>query len=131
MSPYLLLGFLISRLLHVYVPKHFHSRFLGKKGFGSVARAALLGVLIPLCSCGVIPTSMSLKKEGASDGSTISFLVSTPQTGVDSILATYSVLGLPFAVFRAIAALITGIFSGAMVAYSAKTQRKSKEHKAQ
>ncbi|MFR9593949.1 MAG: permease, partial [Rikenellaceae bacterium] len=97
MSPYLILGFLISGLLHVYVPKTLYSRFLHRKGIGSVMGAALLGVPLPLCSCGVIPTAMSLKKEGASDGATVAFLVGTPQTGVDSILATYSLLGLPFA----------------------------------
>ncbi len=115
MSPYLLLGFLISGLLHVYVPHTIYSRFLKRKGVSSVVGAALLGVPLPLCSCGVIPTAVSLKKEGASDGATVSFLVATPQTGVDSILATYSLLGLPFAIIRAIAAFVIAIFSGVLV----------------
>ncbi|MFI3301966.1 MAG: SO_0444 family Cu/Zn efflux transporter [Rikenellaceae bacterium] len=115
MSPYLILGFLISGLLHVYVPKTLYSRFLHRKGIGSVMGAALLGVPLPLCSCGVIPTAMSLKKEGASDGATVAFLVGTPQTGVDSILATYSLLGLPFAIIRPIAAFLVAIFSGVAV----------------
>ncbi len=115
MSPYLILGFLISGLLHVYVPKELYSRFLHRKGFGSVMGAALLGVPLPLCSCGVIPTAMSLKKEGASDGATVAFLVGTPQTGVDSILATYSLLGLPFAIIRPIAAFIVAVFGGVLV----------------
>ncbi|MFI3315666.1 MAG: SO_0444 family Cu/Zn efflux transporter [Rikenellaceae bacterium] len=115
MSPYLILGFLISGLLHVYVPKTLYSKFLHRKGFGSVMGAALLGVPLPLCSCGVIPTAMSLKKEGASDGATVSFLVGTPQTGIDSILATYSLLGLPFAIIRPVAAFIVAIFGGVLV----------------
>ncbi|MFR9602659.1 MAG: SO_0444 family Cu/Zn efflux transporter [Rikenellaceae bacterium] len=115
MSPYLILGFLISGLLHVYVPKDLYSKFLRRRGFGSVLGAALIGVPLPLCSCGVIPTAMSLKKEGASDGATVAFLVSTPQTGVDSILATYSLLGLPFAIIRPIAAFVVAIFGGVAV----------------
>lgn len=115
MSTYLLLGFLISGLLHVYVPKSLYQRFLAKKGFGSVFGAALLGVPLPLCSCGVIPTAVSLKKQGASDGATVSFLVATPQTGVDSILATYSLLGLPFAICRPVIAFIVALFSGITV----------------
>ncbi len=115
MSPYLLLGFLISGLLHIYVPKSLYARFLHRKGFGSVFGAAFLGVPLPLCSCGVIPTAVSLKKEGASDGATVAFLVGTPQTGIDSILATYSLLGLPFAIIRPIASFLVAIFSGVAV----------------
>lgn len=115
MSPYLLLGFLISGILHVYVPRSIYSRFLHRKGFRSVLGAAALGVPLPLCSCGVIPTSVSLKKEGASAGAVTSFLVATPQTGVDSILATYSLLGLPFAIIRPVAAFAVAIFCGTMV----------------
>lgn len=115
MTPYLLLGFLISGVLHVYVPRSIYARFLHRKGFGSVVGAALLGVPLPLCSCGVIPTAVSLKKQGASDGATVSFLVATPQTGIDSILATYSLLGLPFAIIRPIAAFIIALFAGGAV----------------
>ncbi len=115
MSPYLILGFFISGLLHVYVPKGLYARFLHRKGFRSVLGASILGVPLPLCSCGVIPTAMSLKKEGASDGATVAFLVGTPQSGVDSILATYSLLGLPFAIIRPVASFIVAIFSGVAV----------------
>ncbi len=115
MSPYLMLGFLISGLLHVYMPRSIYNRFLHRKGFCSVVGAAILGVPLPLCSCGVIPTAVSLKKNGASDGATVSFLVATPQTGVDSILATYSLLGLPIAIIRPVASFIVAIFSGVLV----------------
>ncbi len=112
MSPYLLLGFLIAGLLYIYFPKEKVTRYLGKNNLRSTLNAALIGVPLPLCSCGVIPTGISFYKHGASKGSSVSFLISTPQTGVDSILATYSLLGLPLAIIRPIIALLTGIFGG-------------------
>ena len=115
MSPYLLLGFLLAGLMHVFVPGRIYSRYMSGTSFRSVASAALFGVPLPLCSCGVIPTAMSLRKEGASKGAAVSFLISTPQTGVDSIIATYSLMGLPFAILRPIAAFITALFGGQMV----------------
>lgn len=115
MAPYLLLGFFLAGILHVYVPKSIYSDYLSKKSFKSVVLAALFGIPLPLCSCGVIPTAMSLRKEGASKGATTSFLIATPQTGVDSIIATYSLMGLPFAIIRPLVALITALFGGAVV----------------
>lgn len=115
MSPYLLLGFFLAGVMHAFVPNTLYRRYLGGSSFRSVLNAAILGVPLPLCSCGVIPTAMSLKKEGASKGATVSFLIATPQTGVDSIIATYSLMGLPFAFIRPLAALITALFGGQMV----------------
>ena len=115
MSPYLLLGFFMAGLLYVFLPRKIYSKHLSKRSFGSVLKAAAFGIPFPLCSCGVIPTAMSLRKEGASKGATVSFLTSTPQTGVDSIAATYSLMGLPFAIIRPIAALFTALASGFMV----------------
>ena len=115
MSPYLLLGFLIAGLLHVFVPGKFYAKYLSRDNRFSVLFAALLGVPLPLCSCGVIPTAIGLKKEKASNGAVASFLIATPQTGVDSILATYSVLGLAFAIIRPVAALVTGVCGGLLV----------------
>ena len=115
MAPYLLLGFLLAGLLHAFVPSGVYHRYLGDKSFRSVLNAALLGIPLPLCSCGVIPTAMSLRKEGASKGATLSFLIATPQTGVDSIIATYSLMGLPFALLRPLAALATSLFGGALM----------------
>ena len=85
-----------------------------KKTLSLYYSATLLGVPLPLCSCGVIPTAVSLRRDGASRGATVAFMIATPQTGVDSIIATYSMLGLPFAVLRPVVALITGL-SGGMV----------------
>lgn len=112
MSPYLLLGFLMAGVMHAFIPRVVYSRYLSGRGFRSVLNAALLGIPLPLCSCGVIPTAMSLRREGASKGATVSFLIATPQTGVDSIFATFSLLGLPFAIIRPLAALCTALFGG-------------------
>ena len=115
MAPYLLLGFLIAGILHVFVPQKFYAKYLSKENKWSVLWAALLGVPLPLCSCGVIPTAIGLRNEKASKGAVASFLIATPQTGIDSILATFSLLGLGFAVIRPAAALITGVCGGLLV----------------
>lgn len=115
MSPYLLLGFLLAGVMHVFVPSTLYSRYLSAGNFRSVIYSALFGIPLPLCSCGTIPTAMSLYREGASKGATVSFLIATPQTGVDSIIATYSLMGLPFAILRPAAALCTALFGGLMV----------------
>ncbi len=99
MSVYLLLGFLFAGILHVLVPQQLFSKYLSKNSWSSVLYATLFGIPLPLCSCGVIPTGMALYREGASKGSVVAFLIATPQTGVDSIIATYSLLGLPFPLF--------------------------------
>ena len=115
MAPYLLLGFLIAGLLRTFVPKNLYSKHLAPNNMKSVVKAAAIGVPLPLCSCGVIPTAVGLRKEGASLGACTSFLIATPQTGVDSIAATYSLMGLPFAIVRPIAALFTALFGGWLV----------------
>ena len=112
MSPYLLLGFLLAGVMHVYVPARWFRKYLSGHNLRSVFYAALFGVPLPLCSCGVLPTAMSLRKEGASHGATVSFLIATPQTGIDSIAATYALMGLPFAVLRPVAAFLTALFGG-------------------
>ncbi len=116
MSPYLLLGFLISGILSVFISPVWIEKHLGGGKFSSIVKATLFGIPLPLCSCGVIPVAASLRKHGASKSATTSFLLSTPQTGVDSILATWGLMGWVFAIFRPIAALITGIFGGVLVA---------------
>ncbi len=117
MSPYLLLGFVFGGILHVFFKKEKVAKLLGSNKIKSTVYASLIGVPLPLCSCGVIPTGISFYKNGASKGSTVSFLISTPQTGVDSIFATYSMLGLPFAILRPLIAFISGIFGGAFTNY--------------
>lgn len=115
MSPYILLGFLIAGILHAFIPSRTFGRYLSGTGLKSVLWAAAIGIPLPLCSCGVLPTAVSLRKSGASRAATTSFLIGTPQTGVDSIAATYSMLGLPFAILRPVAALVTALFGGLAV----------------
>ncbi|MCY1634827.1 SO_0444 family Cu/Zn efflux transporter [Marinifilum sp. D737] len=114
MSPYLMLGFLFAGVLKVAFPQRFIDKYLGQKNSKSVLNASLIGIPLPLCSCGVIPTGISFFKSGATKGSSVSFLISTPQTGVDSILVTYSLLGLPFAIIRPFIALATGFLGGVL-----------------
>ena len=112
MAPYLILGFVIAGFFHVYFPKDFVRKHLARPGIGSLFKSVLMGVPLPLCSCGVIPVANQLKKDGASNGSIMSFLVSTPSTGVDSIAATWGMMGLPFTILRSMFSVIAGLFSG-------------------
>ena len=112
MAPWLLLGLIFAGVLKVYFPESKVTRYMGKSNTKSTVNASLLGIPMPLCSCGVIPTGISFYKNGASKGATNSFLISTPQTGVDSIFATYSMLGWIFALLRPIVAFVTGIVGG-------------------
>jgi len=118
MSPYLLFGFFVAGVLSVFISAELVERHLGGRGIWPLLKASAFGVPLPLCSCGVIPVSMSLRKHGASKGATISFLLSTPQTGVDSILVTLSLLGPVYAIFRPVAALVTGLIGGGLVQLS-------------
>lgn len=115
MSPYLLFGFLVAGILHVFIPKKFYRKYLTNNDFRSVLCASLLGIPLPLCSCGVIPTAVGLRNEKASKGAVAAFLIATPQTGIDSILATFSLMGIGFAIVRPAAALITGLCGGILV----------------
>ena len=115
MAPYLLLGMLVSGLISIFIDSSFIFKHIGQKNAGSVLKSTLLGIPLPLCSCGVIPVAATLRESGASKGATVSFLVSTPQTGVDSIFLTYGMLGPMFALFRPLAALASGFFSGIVI----------------
>lgn len=112
LAPWLLLGAVVAGLLHGLLPPGFIHRQL--RGPTGVLKAVLLGVPLPLCSCGVIPAGIGLKRDGASDGASIGFLTATPQTGVDSILVSASFLGWPFALTKVVAALVTGVASGVL-----------------
>lgn len=112
MAPYLLFGFAIAGILHVALPVGLIERHLGGRGIWPSLKAALIGVPLPLCSCSVIPVTAALRAHGASRGATSAFLLSTPQTGVDSILVTYSLLGPLMAVYRPVVAFIMGVAGG-------------------
>lgn len=111
-APYLLGGFAIAGVMKALLPDNLVVRVLGKKDISSVAKAALIGAPLPLCSCGVVPVVQGIHKQGASRGASISFLVSTPETGADSVAMTYAMMGWPLAVIRPIAAVITAIIAG-------------------
>jgi len=115
MAPYLLFGFAVAGVLSVLIRPETVERQLGGTGIWPVIKATLFGIPLPLCSCGVIPVAASLRRHGSSRGATTAFLLSTPQTGVDSILVTFSLLGPVFAVFRPVAALVTGVIGGGLV----------------
>ena len=110
LAPWLLLGMLLSGLLHAFLPANFIRREF--HGVSGTIKAVLLGVPLPLCSCGVVPAGIGLKNQGASDGAAVGFLISTPQTGIDSILVSASFFGWPFAIFKMIVAAITGMVGG-------------------
>jgi uncharacterized membrane protein YraQ (UPF0718 family) len=111
-SLYLLFGFFLAGLIHVFLPEKKVTKYLGKRSFRSVFNAGLLGVPLPLCSCSVVPTAVALRKNGASRGSTMSFLISTPETGVDSIGISLALLDPLLTIFRPLAAFITAITAG-------------------
>ncbi|MCK5528973.1 MAG: permease [Kiritimatiellae bacterium] len=129
MSPYLLLGFLIAGILSVFISPELVEAHLGKRGLWQVCKAALLGVPLPLCSCGVLPVSASLRQHGASKGATLSFLASTPQTGLDSIMVTHALLGPVVVVFRIVTAFVSGIMSGVLVELSDSKEDVASEKK--
>jgi len=109
---YILFGIAIAGIIQIFVDNEKIVKYLGKPGFSSVFLAALFGVPLPLCSCGVIPTAMSLRKRGASKGAVLSFMISTPESGVDSIAISYALLDPLMTVFRPLAAFVTAIVAG-------------------
>lgn len=128
MAPWLLLGFFFAGVLHAFIPRRSIERNFNGKPLRSAFLASLFGIPLPLCSCGVIPTGAAFYRSGASKGGTISFLISTPQTGVDSILATFSLMGLPFAILRPIAALLTGVSGGLVTAMATTNEKRLNEN---
>lgn len=125
-APYLLLGFSIAGFLHYALPPKLIIQQLGASNIYSVFKAAILGIPLPLCSCSVIPVASSIRKIGASRGATISFLSSTPQTGVDSILATYGLFGFGFTLIKLVVALLCGLVSGIFVDLFCQENSKAK-----
>lgn len=123
-APYFLLGMLASVLIHYFIRDELIKKYLGGNSLTNVFKAAALGVPLPLCSCSVIPAAITLKKNGASTAATSSFLISTPESGVDSIAMTYALIGLPMAIIRPIAAFGTAFVAGAAQLFF-KTEREA------
>jgi len=112
MAPYILFGLIFAGILHELVPDSIVTKHLGKDNVSSVLKSTVFGIPLPVCSCGVIPLATSIKKSGASKGATLSFLISTPITGVDSIMATYGIFGWIFTLYRAITSMIIAMVAG-------------------
>jgi len=129
MAPYLLLGFAVAAVINRLLPSNWVEKHLGKPGVLQSTKATLLGIPLPLCSCGIIPVSAGLRKQGAGKGATSAFLVTTPQTGVDSILATAGLLGWPFALLRTLAAAVSGLMVGLFSDLLEKKEASSHEPK--
>jgi uncharacterized membrane protein YraQ (UPF0718 family)/copper chaperone CopZ len=122
LSFWLLVGIIIAGIMHIWVPDNFIIKHLGdKRGALSVFKAVLLGVPMPLCSCGVIPAAVGIKKQGAGDGAAVGFMISTPQTGIDSLMVSASLLGLPFALFKVGSAFVIGIIGGLWIYYTGRS----------
>jgi uncharacterized membrane protein YraQ (UPF0718 family) len=117
-APWLLLGLVIGGLIKSLMPTRFLEKHLKGEGILPVVKAALIGAPLPLCSCGVVPAALGLHRAGASKSSTVSFLVSTPETGVDSISVTYAMLGPVMAIVRPVAAVVSAITAGLLVGRS-------------
>lgn len=111
-APWLLLGLVVAGLLKAWLPEERLTRWLGDEGLWPVVKAALIGAPLPLCSCGVVPAALGLRRAGASNGATVSFLIATPETGPDSIALSYALLGPFMAVVRPVAAVLSAIASG-------------------
>lgn len=111
-SPYLLLGLLVSGALHQFLPTSLIKRWMGGGKVSSVFRASLVGVPLPLCSCSVVPTAITLRQSGASKSSTSAFLISTPETGIDSVMMTYGVMDIPMTLIRPVVAFVSASVAG-------------------
>ena len=114
-APWLMLGLFVAGVMKVFVPSQLMAKHLGEPGLMSTVKAALFGAPLPLCSCGVIPAAVGLRRSGASKAATTSFLISTPETGVDSISISYAMLGPFMAIVRPIAAITSAIVAGILV----------------
>jgi len=109
---YVVFGMLAAGLIHLFISRDWLVKHLGGRGFGSVVKAALLGAPMPLCSCSVLPAACALRSKGAGRGATVSFLISTPETGVDSIAVTWALMGPVMAIVRPVAAVLTAMAAG-------------------
>nr|WP_136251961.1 SO_0444 family Cu/Zn efflux transporter [Ningiella ruwaisensis] len=116
-APWLLLGLLVAGIMHELVPVSLLNRHMGTDSLSAIGKAAVIGAPLPLCSCGVIPAALGLRRSGVSKSSTISFLVATPETGVDSVSVSYALLGPVFAIVRPFAAIFSAIYAGLLVKF--------------
>ncbi len=116
-APWMLLGFVVAGMFHAFMPGDVVSRHMGGKGIAGIIKASILGIPVPLCSCGVLPAAAGLKKQGAGKGPVTSFLISTPETGVDSIAVTYALLDPFMTVIRPVVSFFTAMVAGVSVEF--------------
>lgn len=129
MAPYLMIGLAFVAILNIYMTKEFVKKQIGKDSIWSIFKAAMFGVPLPLCSCGVIPTTVYMADSKASKGAVTSFLISTPQTGIDSIIATYGMMGPVYGIFRPISALVMGVVGGLFINATNKNEPEPEKKK--
>ena len=128
MAPYIIFGLAFAGMLHEIVPDSIVTKHLGKNNVSSVLKSTIFGIPLPVCSCGVIPLATSIKKSGASKGATLSFLISTPITGIDSILATYGIFGWIFTLYRALTSMIIAMVAGILTNIFDKETESKADH---
>lgn len=119
-APWLLVGLVVAGILKLWVPTRLLQRWLGGRGFLPVLKAAVIGTPVPLCSCSVLPTALQLHRSGASKGSTVSFLIATPENGADSIALTYVLLGPVMTIVRPVAAIASAVMTGLLTSLVAR-----------
>ncbi len=133
-APYLLFGLLVAGFVHTFFSRDNIQRFLGANNFASVVKAALFGVPLPMCSCSVVPAAISLRENGASNAATSSFLISTPQTGIDSLFLTYGLMDVPMLIIRPLSAFLSAFLAGTFQflfnksAYQAHQEHQAEDH---
>lgn len=131
-APFLMLGLFVSGLIHVFVSTDRIKKSLGGKGIMGVLKASFFGIPLPLCSCAVVPTAVTLKKNGASNSATSSFLISTPESGVDSIAMTYGMMDLPMTIIRPVAAFLSAFVAGVLqILFNSKDSEETASKNAQ
>lgn len=125
-SVWLIFGFLLAGVVHVVVPREWMMKHLGGKGIVPIAKASLLGIPLPLCSCAVIPVAAGLRERGASKGASAAFAISTPQTGEESVPLTWGLFGPFFALSRPVIAVFTGLLAGILIDLTHRNESGSK-----
>jgi uncharacterized membrane protein YraQ (UPF0718 family)/regulator of protease activity HflC (stomatin/prohibitin superfamily) len=122
-SIFILFGLLFSGIMHEFIPMKLITKNLGQNGIKGIYWATLLGAPLPLCSCSVLPAAATLRKKGASKPATASFIVSVPETGVDSVIVSYGLLGPVMAIYRPIAAITSAIAAGLACAFLTRDEK--------
>ena len=125
-APWLVFGLLLAGIIRALIPDSGLQRWLGGKGWKPAVSAAFIGAPLPLCSCGVLPVALSLRRAGASRGTTVSFLISTPENGVDSVALSYALLGPVMAIVRPVAGIILAIAAGILTLIGDKEDSRQK-----